>query len=219
MVQSVLGSREIVTAENWCPMPHLTTLVRRHGPWYPVGRWQSWYDRVSRVPTYQTDPLAKLKSDEAGLPDNQTPEQPWPTTKAMCSKAAWFRARNLVERGVAPPPPPQATTSPWRAQAWDWVLPRKTEIYLSSGAAVSLLGGFGGMLPREIFFNRYSLLQSGSIKIHMYCTKKNRNLTFLRKITIIIMILVARCMVDLYHFISKILPIPGNIVKLFPYLI
>ena len=52
-------------------------------------------------------------------------------------------------------------------QAWDWVLPIKTEIYLSSGAAVSLLGGFGGMLPQEIFFNRYSLLQSGSIKIHM----------------------------------------------------
>ena len=83
---------------------------------------------------------------------------------------------------------------------------------------MSLLGGFGGMLPQEIFFNRYSLLQSGSIKIHMYCTKKKK-LTFLRKTTIIIMILVARCMVDLYHFISKILPIPGNTVKLFPYVI
>ena len=57
-------------------------------------------------------------------------------------------------------------------QAWDWVFPLKTEICLSSGAAVSLLGGFGGMLPQEIFFNRYSLLQSGSIKIHMYCTRK-----------------------------------------------
>ena len=65
-------------------------------------------------------------------------------------------------------------------QAWDWVLPIKTEIYLSSGAAVSLLGGFGGMLPQEIFFNRYSLLQSGSIKIHMYCTKKKK-LTFFKE--------------------------------------
>ena len=72
----------------------------------------------------------------------------------------------------------------WPHQAWDWVLPIKTEICLSSGAAVSLLGGFGGMLPQEIFFNRYSLLQSGSIKIHMYCTKKKKKLTFLRKITI-----------------------------------
>ena len=69
-------------------------------------------------------------------------------------------------------------------QAWDWVLPLKTEICLSSGAAVSLLGGFGGMLPQEIFFNRYSLLQSGSIKIHMYCNRKNNNLTFLMKNTI-----------------------------------
>ena len=57
-------------------------------------------------------------------------------------------------------------------QAWDWVLPLKTEICLSSGAAVSLLGGFGGLVPQEIFFNRYSLLQSGSIKIHMYCNRK-----------------------------------------------
>ena len=57
-------------------------------------------------------------------------------------------------------------------QAWDWVLPLKTEICLSSGAAVSLLGGFGGHAPPRIFFNWYSLLQSGSIKIHMYCTRK-----------------------------------------------
>ena len=91
------------------------------------------------------------------------------------------------------------------------MLPIKTEICLSSGAAVSLLGGFGGLLPQEIFFNRHSLLQSGSIKIHMYCTKKKKNYY--------IMILVARCKVDLYHFISKILLIPGNTVKLFPYLI
>ena len=51
-------------------------------------------------------------------------------------------------------------------QAWDWVLAVKTEICLSSGAAVSLLGGFGGI------FNRHSLLQSGSNKIDMYCTRK-----------------------------------------------
>ena len=66
-------------------------------------------------------------------------------------------------------------------QAWDWVLPIKTEICLSSGAAVSLLGGFGGMLPPEIFFNRYSLLQSGSIKIHMYCTKKKKKKDFFKE--------------------------------------
>ena len=66
-------------------------------------------------------------------------------------------------------------------QAWDWVLPIKTEICLSSGAAVSLLGGFGGLLPQENFFNRYSLLQSGSITMHMYCTRK---ITFLKENTI-----------------------------------
>ena len=103
-------------------------------------------------------------------------------------------------------------------QAWDWVLPIKTEICLSSGAAVSLLGGFGGMFPQEIFFNRYSLLQSGSIKIHMYCTIIKKKFDFFKE-NYYIMKLVARCMVDLYHFISKILPIPGNTVKLFPYLI
>ena len=59
---------------------------------------------------------------------------------------------------------------------------------------MSLVGGFGGMLPQEIFFNRYSLLQSGSIKIHIYCTRKNNNFTFLRKNT---MILVGRCMVEM----------------------
>ena len=32
-------------------------------PWYPVGWWRSWYDRVSRVPTYRTSPRAKLESD------------------------------------------------------------------------------------------------------------------------------------------------------------
>ena len=51
----------------------------------------------------------------------------------------------------------------------------------------------------------------------MYCTKKKEEHFF--KENYYIMILVARCMVDLYHFISKILPIPGNTVKLFPYLI
>ena len=36
-------------------------------------------------------------------------------------------------------------------QAWDWVLPLKTEICLSSGAAGSLLGGFGGMTHKKSF--------------------------------------------------------------------
>ena len=62
-VQLAPGSRERSTTEIWCPISHLTTLARRHGPWYPMGRWQSWYDRVSRVPTYQTSPRAKLESD------------------------------------------------------------------------------------------------------------------------------------------------------------
>ena len=65
VVQSILGSREVVTAENWCPIPNLTSLVRRYGPWCPVGWWRSWYDRVSRVPAYLTGPRAKLESDRA----------------------------------------------------------------------------------------------------------------------------------------------------------
>ena len=36
-------------------------------------------------------------------------------------------------------------------QAWDWVLPIKTEIFLSSGAAVSLLGGLGACSPKRFF--------------------------------------------------------------------
>ena len=47
-----------------------------------------------------------------------------------------------------------------------------------------LARGVWGHDPPRNFFNRYSLLQSGSIKIHMYCTRKNNNLTFLRKNTI-----------------------------------
>ena len=51
-----------ITTGNWCSMPHLTLLVRRHGPWYPVGWGRFWDDRVPRVPTYQTSPPAKLMS-------------------------------------------------------------------------------------------------------------------------------------------------------------
>ena len=39
----------------------------------------------------------------------------------------------------------------FRDQAWDWLLPIKTKIWLLSGAVVILLGGFGGMLPQEFF--------------------------------------------------------------------
>ena len=49
-----------ITTRNWCSMPLLTLLVRRHGQWYPVGWWRSWDDRVSRVLTSQTSPRAKL---------------------------------------------------------------------------------------------------------------------------------------------------------------
>ena len=51
------GSREHITTHIWCPMSILTTW-----PSYPVGRWRSQYDRVSRVPTYQTGPGTKLES-------------------------------------------------------------------------------------------------------------------------------------------------------------
>ena len=103
-------------------------------------------------------------------------------------------------------------------QAWDWVLHIKSEICLSSGAAVSLLGGFGGKLPQEIFFNRYSLLHLEALKYICIVLKKIKKIDFFKE-NYYIMILVARCMIDLYHFISKILPIPGNTVKLFHYLI
>ena len=60
VIQSILGLREVVTAENWCPIPHLTVF----GPEvWSVGRWRSWYDRVSRMPAYQTCLRAKLESD------------------------------------------------------------------------------------------------------------------------------------------------------------
>ena len=76
-------------------------------PWGPVGWWRSSHDRVSRVPTCETSPRAKLESDRywrSLVLDNGTPERPWPTTTSMCSKAAWFRAQNSVDRGVATPP-------------------------------------------------------------------------------------------------------------------
>ena len=45
------------------------------------------------------------------LLDNGTQAQSWPTTiRHMCSKAAWFRARNSVDRSVAASPP-QASAS------------------------------------------------------------------------------------------------------------
>ena len=44
-------------------MSHLVLLARRHGPWYPVGHWRSWYKRVFRILAYQSGPRAKLESD------------------------------------------------------------------------------------------------------------------------------------------------------------
>ena len=108
MVQSIFGSRGVVIAGNWYPTSHLASLARRRGPWYPMGWWRSVYDRVSRVLAYTTSPRAKLDSDRYWLSlvlDNGTPERPWPTTKSMCSKVAWFRARNSIEIGVAAPLP------------------------------------------------------------------------------------------------------------------
>ena len=37
VVQSILGSRDLVTARNWYPTSHLASLARRRGLWYPVG--------------------------------------------------------------------------------------------------------------------------------------------------------------------------------------
>ena len=63
VVQLILGSREVVTAENWCPIPHFTS------------HWSGgivcgilWADgdpglTVSRVPVYKIGPRAKLESD------------------------------------------------------------------------------------------------------------------------------------------------------------
>ena len=51
------------SAENWCATSHLASLVRRRGPWYPVGLWRSLHARVSRVLACKTSPRAKLKSD------------------------------------------------------------------------------------------------------------------------------------------------------------
>ena len=51
-----------ITTGNWCPMPQSTLLVRRHDPWYPVGWCRFLDDRVSRVPTSQISPRAKLVS-------------------------------------------------------------------------------------------------------------------------------------------------------------
>ena len=70
-------------------------------------------------------------------------------------------------------------------QAWDWVLPIKTEICLSSGAAVSLLGGFGGMPPKKFFLIGTLCCNLGALKYICIVLEKNHNLTFLRKITII----------------------------------
>ena len=52
VVQTILGSKEPSRVENWCPMTILALLERRRGLWYPVGWWQSWYDRVSPVLAY-----------------------------------------------------------------------------------------------------------------------------------------------------------------------
>ena len=59
---------------------------------------------LSLALAYTTSPREKTELDRvdgAGLLDNGTPERPCRTTKSMCSKAAWFRARNLVDREVA----------------------------------------------------------------------------------------------------------------------
>ena len=76
-----------ITTGNWCSMSHLTLLVRRHGPWYPVDWWRSWNDRVARVPTSQTSPRAKLVSgrvDVIGLLDNRTQERGRDRSQSLC---------------------------------------------------------------------------------------------------------------------------------------
>ena len=106
---------EIVTAANWCPISTLTSLVRRNGPWYPVSRWRSRYDRVSRVPTYQTGHRAKLESDRA--------DGAWYSTTALPSGRDRPLSLCVLRRHGSGPktqwtgewrPPSQASASSWR---------------------------------------------------------------------------------------------------------
>ena len=61
------------------------------------------------MPTCQTGPCAKLESDRADGAWYTTTGHPsdmsLSTTNSICSREAWFRAPNSLNRGVASPPP------------------------------------------------------------------------------------------------------------------
>ena len=63
---------------KFCPTSTLNLLDRGSGPWYPVDRLLSWYDRMSRVPIYLTGNYrTKLESDRV--------ETAWYSTTVLLS--------------------------------------------------------------------------------------------------------------------------------------
>ena len=112
MVQPILGSRGVPTAENWCPISHLTALVRRYGPWYSVDWWRSRYDRLSRVLAYQTGIRAKLESERAVGAWNSTTEllSGRDRPQSLCVLRLRGSKHKTQWTGVwCPPPPPPPT--------------------------------------------------------------------------------------------------------------
>ena len=49
------------------------------------------------------------------------------------------------------------------------------------GVAMRLLGGFGGMLPRNFFFEWCNLVRLGAYFHKFFTFKKSKNITFLQK--------------------------------------
>ena len=119
MVQPFLGSRGVSTVENWCPMSHLTALVRRYGTWYPVGWWRSRYDRMSRVLAYQTGLRAKLESERAVGAWNSTTELLSGLDRPQCLCVLRLRGSSHETQWTGawcpPPPPPHASAFSLRA--------------------------------------------------------------------------------------------------------
>ena len=123
VVHSILGSRGVVTAENWCPMPNLASLVRRHGPWYLVaggdpGMIECLECSPTRLVLARSWSHTVLMERDYSITELRSGHDR-PLSLCVLSLAAWFRARNSVDRRVAassPPPPPKQL--PPRGARW-----------------------------------------------------------------------------------------------------